>query len=79
MTASASKQGTTPARAMPPTAEVDLPLEPSETSVQPQRQAMVAEAAFFIAQSRGFVPGQELDDWLAAEREVDQRPPATEH
>ncbi|MDP1649813.1 MAG: DUF2934 domain-containing protein [Rubrivivax sp.] len=79
MTTSASKQDTTPPRAMPPSAEVDLPLEPSGASVQPQRQAMIAEAAFFMAQSRGFVPGQELDDWLAAERAVDQRPPATEH
>ncbi len=79
MTASASKRGTSPAQAIPPSAEVDLPLEPSETSVQPQRQAMIAEAAFFMAQSRGFEPGHELDDWLAAEREVDQRPSATEH
>ena len=79
MTASASKQGTNRARATLPSAEVDLPLEPSETSVQPQRQASIAEAAFFIAQARGFVPGQELDDWLAAEREVDQRLSATEH
>ncbi len=36
--------------------------------------AMVAEAAFFIAQSRGFLPDRQLDDWLAAEHEVDQRP-----
>lgn len=34
---------------------------------------MIAEAAFFIAQSRRFTPCQELDDWLAAEREIEQR------
>lgn len=31
------------------------------------RQRWVAEAAFYISESRGFAPGQELDDWLAAE------------
>ncbi|MBE0548159.1 MAG: DUF2934 domain-containing protein, partial [Rubrivivax sp.] len=75
--ASASRQGTTRARAIAPTVEVDLSVEPSETSDQPRRQVMIAEAAFFIAQARGFVPGQELDDWLAAESEVDQRLSAT--
>lgn len=79
MTTSASRHGTSSARAITPSAEVDVPVEPFETSIQPQRHAMIAEAAFFMAQSRGFVPGQELDDWLAAEREVDQRPPAAEH
>jgi hypothetical protein len=35
-----------------------------------QRQAMVAEAAYFFAESRGFEPGHELEDWLAAEDQV---------
>jgi hypothetical protein len=30
----------------------------------------VAECAYYKALTRGFVPGYELDDWLAAEREV---------
>ena len=30
----------------------------------------VAERAYFRALHRGFAPGHELDDWLAAEREV---------
>jgi hypothetical protein len=30
----------------------------------------VAEAAYFIAEKRGFGPGHELEDWLAAEAEV---------
>ena len=38
------------------------------------RQAMVAQAAFFIAEARGFAPGQEFDDWLAAERMLGQQP-----
>lgn len=37
------------------------------------RQAMIAEAAYFLSESRGFEPGWELEDWLNAEWEVDQR------
>jgi hypothetical protein len=32
---------------------------------------MIAQAAFRRAQQRGFALGKELDDWLAAEAEVD--------
>ncbi|MCP5278441.1 MAG: DUF2934 domain-containing protein [Thiobacillus sp.] len=32
--------------------------------------AMVAEAAYYLAEQRGFCPGCELDDWLAAEARV---------
>jgi hypothetical protein len=32
---------------------------------------MIAEAAYLRAERRGFFPGSEVDDWLAAEREVD--------
>jgi hypothetical protein len=35
-----------------------------------QRQAMIAEAAYFRAQRRGFEPGHALEDWLAAEQEI---------
>ncbi|HEY8507133.1 MAG TPA: DUF2934 domain-containing protein [Steroidobacteraceae bacterium] len=31
-----------------------------------------SHAAYFRAERRGFAPGHELDDWLAAEREIDQ-------
>jgi hypothetical protein len=40
-------------------------------SFSESREARIAEAAYWRAERRGFVPGQELDDWLAAEREVD--------
>jgi hypothetical protein len=33
-----------------------------------QRQLWIAEAAYFIAEGRGFLPGQALDDWLKAEK-----------
>ncbi|QSA97688.1 sterol desaturase family protein [Methylococcus sp. EFPC2] len=34
------------------------------------QQAMIAEAAYFRAEKRGFAPGFEILDWLEAEREV---------
>ena len=36
-----------------------------------QRGALIARAAYFRAMNRGFAPGYELQDWLAAEAEVD--------
>ncbi len=35
------------------------------------RNAIVREAAYLLAQGAGFEPGHELQDWLAAEHEVD--------
>jgi hypothetical protein len=37
------------------------------------RHASIARAAYLRSQTRGFQPGFELEDWLAAEAEVDQR------
>ena len=34
---------------------------------------MIAEAAYFRAQKRGFLPGLEAQDWLDAEAEVMER------
>ena len=38
-----------------------------------QREAMIRLAAYLRAASRGFAPGKELEDWLAAESDVDQQ------
>jgi hypothetical protein len=48
------------------------------TSLPPRRapedrQSLVAKAAYFRAERRQFQPGHELEDWLAAEAEVDRR------
>jgi len=37
------------------------------------RAALIAEAAYFRAEKRGFTPGSESADWLAAEAEVDAK------
>jgi hypothetical protein len=36
-----------------------------------ERDTRIAEAAYRRAEARRFAPGAELDDWLAAEREID--------
>ncbi len=44
----------------------------SAAYIEPEmRDAMVAEAAYFRSAHRGFEPGHEVDDWLAAESEID--------
>lgn len=37
------------------------------------RDALIATAAYLLAEQRGFAAGRELDDWLAAEAEIDQQ------
>lgn len=42
-------------------------------AIQPgQRELMIAEAAYYLAERRGFAPGAELEDWVAAESEIDR-------
>lgn len=73
MIASASKHAATETSATPAPAESDHSAPP-EAPIEPAtRHQMIAEAAFLLAQARGFTPSQELEDWLAAEREVEQR------
>lgn len=48
-----------------------LPVPPKED--RPDREQMIAKAAYFRAEQRNFAPGHELEDWLAAEREVDRQ------
>jgi hypothetical protein len=43
-------------------------------SIDPDvRRQLVAAEAYFLAERRGFVGGNELEDWIAAERVVDLR------
>jgi len=46
----------------------------SEHAVDPVEvdalRTMIATAAYFRAEQRGFAPGHELDDWLQAERSI---------
>jgi hypothetical protein len=45
---------------------------PDERPVDPtQREAMIRKAAYLRAERRGFAMGKEVEDWLAAEADVD--------
>lgn len=35
------------------------------------RRAMIAEAAYYIAEQRGFGYGRDVEDWLLAEKQID--------
>jgi hypothetical protein len=48
------------------------------TAASAELTGTVAERAYFRALHRGFAPGHELEDWLAAEREVAALLAATE-
>jgi hypothetical protein len=39
-------------------------------NVSPDVQKTIAEAAYFLAEKQNFAPGHELENWLAAERQV---------
>ncbi len=48
---------------------------PTITKITPldddSRRAMIAEAAYYRAERRGFAPGFEWEDWLQSENEID--------
>ena len=44
---------------------------PTPAMSEQSRRAMIAEAAYYHAERRGFAPGGEEHDWLRAEAEVD--------
>lgn len=41
-----------------------------------ERRRLTAIAAYYRAEARGFAPGAELEDWLAAERDIELDPRA---
>ena len=40
-----------------------------------QRETMIRDAAYFHYAKRGYAPGHDLDDWLAAEAEIERTTP----
>jgi Protein of unknown function (DUF2934) len=49
-----------------------FPILPQSHTQFEVRQKMISEAAYFLASRRDFEPGNELEDWLAAEVAIDQ-------
>jgi hypothetical protein len=47
-------------------------LPPRKVS-EAERRNLIEKAAYSRAERRNFAPGHELEDWLAAETEVDER------
>lgn len=43
-----------------------------EPAAGEERLRMIAEAAYYRAQARNFEPGQEIEDWFQAERDIDR-------
>jgi len=79
--AKAAPKKAAPTTAAPKKAEAAprTPAAPAAKAVKgakaegPDRAEMVRMAAYFRAELRGFAPGYEVDDWLAAEAEVAER------
>src|ERR1700687_1861780 len=44
---------------------------PANFDPSSSRESLIATAAYYRAESRGFLPGYEVADWLAAEHEID--------
>ncbi len=69
-----------PAKAAPAkavaAAKKSAPTDPpkaTKRNVPPeQRRNYIQVAAYYIAERHGFTPGRELDDWAAAEAEIDR-------
>ena len=64
-TASVSRIATKKATKTPQSRTHPAPSDPVE------RQRLIAEAAYFRAERRGFAPGNEETDWLEAEKDID--------
>lgn len=47
-------------------------LDSDDGPVDRDRLHRIATAAYYKAEARGFVPGQEMDDWLEAEAEIQE-------
>jgi hypothetical protein len=69
MTTTKNKRTTTTSASSPSTTEM-----PPQVAIDAeQRRARIAVAAFYMAANRGFKPGGDVEDWLAAERLIDEQ------
>ena len=48
---------------------------PTRAKMSRQWHDKICQRAYEIAERRGFAPGQEVDDWLQAEREIEAGAP----
>jgi hypothetical protein len=73
-TASKAAPKTVPKAAPKPRAKKPGGAAPRQPSTVPaeQRRNYVKMAAYYIAERRGFAPGNPLEDWVQAEAEIDR-------
>ncbi len=50
---------------------VEMPQQRSASVSEAERRQAIEQAAYYRAERRGFEPGHELEDWIAAEAQVD--------
>ena len=50
-------------------------ITPTTAKMPRQLHEQIQRRAYELAAQRGFVPGQEMEDWLQAEREIEAGPP----
>jgi predicted nucleic acid-binding protein len=48
------------------------PADPYFSPSHEERERMIAVAAYYLAEHRGFAPGREQQDWQQAERQIDR-------
>jgi hypothetical protein len=73
--AAAKAKGKSPSRSKKKSPPETLHLKAKDMAATPAYDlaSMIATAAYFCAQQRGFEPGHELEDWLQAEQQVRSR------
>jgi len=59
-------------RAVQENMEPSVGPEAAAAALLEEQRRMIAEAAYFRAERRGFAVGGELDDWVQAEAEIDR-------
>lgn len=71
-TAPATPRRRSPSASRSKQASIAVPAAPPRVEISDEaRRTMIAEGAYLRAERRGFTPGYEVEDWLAAEKEVD--------
>ncbi len=62
-----------PAKTAPKRVERPKPSARRAAVSPEQRLDMIREAAYYLAERRGFAQGDALQDWIVAEMEIDER------
>jgi hypothetical protein len=53
--------------------ETESGIQEEVSAMKEQIRLMTEEAAYYLAQRRGFKPGYELEDWLRAEEQIKKK------